>query len=135
MARNRKRAALAGLVFGATLAVAAVAEARSITVRWRFPAPERAAGFRVHVGAAPGAYTHTVDVGKPMPDAGGVYEASVEVPDTGSAFVAVSAYGERGEESPRSNEIVRTPSDASEPLPAAPAPELGTPGQPRVVRP
>ena len=115
------------------MVAAAAADARSITVRWRFDEPERVAGFRVHVGSAPGLYTHTVDVGKPAPDAQGVYRASVEVADQGPSFVAVSAYGEQGEESPRSNESVRAPA----PTEADPGPTegLGTPGRPRVVTP
>jgi hypothetical protein len=130
--RCRRRLA-AGLALGLGLGITAAgaAEARSITLRWRFAAPERAAGFRVHVGPRPGVYTRAVDVGKPAPDADGVFRASIEVPDHEPVFVAVSAYGERGEESPRSNESVRAPADAED----AAAQHLGTPGKPRLVRP
>jgi hypothetical protein len=125
------RRVLAGLAFALGLAAASAADARSITLRWRYPAPERAAGFRVHVGSAPGVYTRTVDVGKPAPDAEGVYRATIEVADHEPSFLAVSAYGERGEESPRSNETLRAPEPAEGE--AGAAPRLGTPGRPRVV--
>ena len=131
---SQHRRVLAGLAFGLGLAAAAAAaDARSITVRWRFAAPERAAGFRVHVGSAPGLYTRTIDVGKPTPDAEGVYRVSIEVADDEPTFLAVSAYGERGEESTRSNETVRAPAPTDGEVGAAE--RLGTPGQPRVVRP
>lgn len=130
---RRRRRLAAGLAVGVGFAAAGAAEARSITLRWRFSAPERAAGFRVHVGPRPGVYTRTIDVGKPAPDADGVFRASVEVPDDEPAFVSVSAYGERGEESPRSNESVRAPGPAE--AEAGTAQPLGTPGKPRVVRP
>jgi hypothetical protein len=130
---RRRRRLAAGLALGLGLAAAGAAEARSLTLRWRFSAPERAAGFRVHVGSRPGVYTHTIDVGKPAPDADGVFRASIEVPDHEPVFLAVSAYGERGEESARSNESVRAPGPAD--TEASAAPRLGTPGRPRVVRP
>jgi hypothetical protein len=135
-AQSRRRIRLAaGLALGLGLALAAAgaAEARSVTVRWRFSAPERAAGFRVHLGPRPGVYTHTIDVGKPAPDGDGVFRVSIEVPDHEPVFLAVSAYGERGEESARSNEGVRAPGPAD--ADGGAAQRLGTPGQPRVVRP
>jgi hypothetical protein len=116
---------------GLALAAASAADARSVTLRWRFAAPERAAGFRVHVGSAPGVYTHTIDVGKPAPDAEGVYRVSIEVPDQEPTFLAVSAYGERGEESARSNETLRAPEPAAGE--AGARQRLGAPGKPRVV--
>ena len=123
----------AGVVLALGLGLAVAAEARSITVRWRFAAPERAAGFRVHVGSAPGVYTRTIDVGKPPPDAEGIFRATIEVADHAPSFVAVSAYGEHGEESPRSNESVRAPAAAEGE--SATGEPLGTPGRPRVIAP
>jgi hypothetical protein len=128
---QQRRRVLAGWTLAACLAAAGAAEAREITVRWRFEAPERAAGFRVHVGPAPGRYTRTLDVGKPRPDRDGVYQVSIEVSDHEPSFVAVSAYGESGEESPRSNESVRAPAPADDETGAT----LGTPGRPAVVGP
>lgn len=130
---RRRRRGVASLALGLALAAAGAADARSVTLRWRFAAPERAAGFRVHVGSAPGVYTRTIDVGKPAPDADGVYRATIEVADHEPTFLAVSAYGERGEESTRSNETLRAP----EPADGEPggAPRLGTPGRPHVVGP
>jgi hypothetical protein len=130
---RRRRRLAAGLALGLGVAAASAADARSIVLRWRFAAPERAAGFRVHVGSQPGVYTHTFDVGKPAPDADGVFRARIEVPGDGPVFLAVSAYGERGEESARSNEGVRAPAPGEAEADAAQ--RLGTPGRPRVVRP
>jgi hypothetical protein len=128
---QHRRRLVAGLVLALGLAAAGAAEARSVTLRWRFSAPERAAGFRVHVGSAPGVYTRTIDVGKLEPDAEGVYRATIEVADHEPTFLSVSAYGERGEESARSNEGLRAPAPADGE--AGTAQRLGTPGRPRVV--
>lgn len=121
--KRRRLAALAACV--ALLGVAAPARAETVTLRWRHPAPERVAGFRAHLGSAPGVYTRTVDLGRPTPDADGVYRARVEVGDAERTHLAVSAYDEDGRESPRSNEWAR----------ASRAPVLGTPGRPEVVEP
>jgi hypothetical protein len=103
--------------------VAAGARAETVTLRWRYPAPERVAGFRAHVDGASG--SRTIDLGRPAPDAAGVYRARVEIGDGERVHLAVSAYDESGAESPRSNEWAR----------AASAPVLGTPGRPEVVEP
>lgn len=104
---------------------AAAGRAETVTLRWRHPAPERVAGFRAHVGAASGAYARTIDLGRPTPDAAGVYRARIEVDDGERAYLAVSAYDEAGRESARSNEWARSSS----------TPVLGTPGRPQVVEP
>jgi len=129
---NRCRASL-GLALMLLLASVAGAEARDVTVRWRYAAPERVAGFRLHLGPAPGQYTRTVDVGKPNPDADGVFRVRIEVSDGEPTFVAVTAYDGRGAESPLSNETVRAL--AAGRSPSAVAPGLGTPGRPEVIRP
>ena len=128
---QQRRRVLAGWALALCLLTAGAAEARSITVRWRFVAPERAAGFRVHLGPAPGRYTRTLDVGKPAPDREGIYQVIVEVPDHEPTFVSVSAYGEHGEESPRSNESLRAPAPTDDEAGA----RLGTPGRPQLVEP
>jgi len=128
------RWALVGLaLLSSFVGAAAPADARSISVRWRYPAPERVAGFRVHLGSAPGQYTRTIDVGPLEADAAGIYRVSVEVADDEPTYLTVTAYGERGEESARSNETLRAPvpSEAS----ARAETQIGTPGQPRVVGP
>ena len=126
------RWALVGLALLASSVVAALpADARSISVSWRYAAPERVAGFRVYLGSAPGRYTRTIDVGRPTADASGTYHVSVEVADDEPSYLAVTAYGAGGEESARSNETLRSPEPAS---PGAEAgTRIGTPGQPRVV--
>lgn len=129
---NRRGASI-GLALVLLLAPVAGAEARDLQVRWRYAAPERVAGFRLHLGPAPGEYTRTIDVGKPNPDGTGVFRVRIEVPDEGATFVAVTAYDSRGTESPFSNEAVR--GAAPERSGASGPPDLGTPGRPQVVGP
>jgi hypothetical protein len=121
--RGRRRAWAAA---AALALLASSARGETITLRWRHPAPERVVGFRVHIGPAPGEYTRTVDLGRPSPDAEGVFHAQIEVPDGAPVHVAISAYGAGGEESSRSDDWAPTPAAAA---PAAPA----APGQPKVV--
>jgi len=129
--RGTRRGVAGAALLSGLVALAAPADARSITVRWRYAAPARVAGFRLHLGPAPGQYTQTIDVGRVTADADGIYQASVEVADDEPTYLAVSAYGAGGEESPRSNETLRAPVAAA---PSASAEmQIGTPGQPRVV--
>ena len=118
--RRGRRSASAALA----LALGAVTAARAdtVTLRWRHAAPNRAAGFRVHFGDAPGALTHSIDVGQLTPDAAGIFRARVELPDGAPVYVAVSAYDASGAESPLSKTWRRAPS-------------LGAPGRPAVVDP
>jgi hypothetical protein len=120
---RRSRAALAALALACLASAAARAE--TVTLRWRHPAPERVAGFRAYVGSAPGVYTRTIDLGRPTPDRAGVYRARVELRDGEGEHLAVAAYDESGQESPRSNEWARSTG----------APALGAPGRPQVVAP
>lgn len=123
---DRKRGRLSALAVCAALCLsAAPVRAETVTLRWRYPAPDRVAGFRAHVGPAAGAYTRTIDLGRPTPDAAGVFRARIEVDDGERAHLAVSAYDETGRESARSNEWARTSA----------VPVLGTPGRPQVVEP
>jgi hypothetical protein len=104
---------------------AATAHAETITLRWRYAAPERVAGFRVHTGPAAGQYTKTVDVGRPTPDAAGVFSARIDVADAEPTHIAVSAYDASGAESPPSSDWAR----------AASAGAPSRPGRPQVVEP
>ena len=123
---GRKQGRLwAGAACAALGLAAGSAQAETVTLRWRYPAPERVAGFRAHVGGSPGSYARTIDLGRPTPDAAGVYRARVEVDDGELTHLAVSAYDETGHESARSNEWARS----------SLIPVLGTPGKPRVVEP
>ena len=123
---DAKRGCLPALAAAAALSLAAATgRAETITVRWRYPATERVAGFRVHTGPAPGRYTQTVDVGRPTPDAAGVFSARIEVADGEPTHLAISAYAANGEESPRSNDWAR----------AASAAAPSRPGRPQVVEP
>jgi hypothetical protein len=111
------------LALAAALAApAGAAHAETVVLRWRHAAHAEVAGFRAHVGSAPGAYTRTIDLGRPTPDAAGVYRATVEVADGEGTHLAVSAYDASGRESAPSNEWER-------------APALGRPGRPQVVEP
>lgn len=105
--------------------LAGAARAETVTLRWRHPAPGRVAGFRAHLGPAPGQYARSIDLGRPTPDATGVYRARVEVDDGARTYIAISAYDEGGSESPRSNEWARSST----------AVVLGQPGRPQVVEP
>jgi hypothetical protein len=91
----------------AVLAAAAPASARTERIRWRYPAPDRVEGFKIHIGQVSGAYGKVVDVGKPARN-GNVYEADVEVPDLAVMFVAVSAYAGTAE-SELSNQVTHEP--------------------------
>ncbi len=125
-ASDAMRDCRAGLAAAAVLSLAAAAaRAETITLRWRYPAPERVAGFRVHTGPAAGQYTKTVDVGRPTADAAGVFSARIDVADAGPTHLAVSAYDAHGAESPPSSDWAR-PASAGAP---------SRPGRPQVVEP
>ena len=118
--RRSRRSASAALLLALVAGTAAHAE--TVSLRWRYAAPERAAGFRVYFGKSPGALVHHVDVGQLRPDGAGIFRARVELPDGEPVYVAVCAYDASGTESPRSQPWLRTP-------------RLGTPGRPAVVDP
>jgi hypothetical protein len=125
-ARDPKRPVRSALAACAALCLmASAARAETVTLRWRHPSPARVAGFRAHLGPAPGQYTRTIDLGRPVPDAAGVYRARVEVDDGARTHLAVSAYDERGRESAPSNEWARRSTAGA----------LGRPGRPQVVEP
>jgi hypothetical protein len=122
VAHDRNRRSWAALALGAALASGATANAETVVLRWRHAAPARVVGFRAHVGSAPGAYTRTIDLGRPAPDAAGIYRATIELADGEGAHLAVSAYDEGGHESSPSNDWARGPA-------------LGRPGRPQVIEP
>jgi hypothetical protein len=114
----RKRSWRALTLSVLVLAFASAASARTELLRWQHPDPASVAGFKVYVGNAPGVYQTTLDVGMPTAS-GGVYSYSLQVPDSSTVYVTVSAYGSTGLESPKSNEQQRLGM-------------LGTPGTPQV---
>jgi len=85
------------------LAGASGASARTEQLRWQHPSAASVAGFKVYVGNAAGAYQTTLDVGLPSAS-GGVFSYSLQVPDSSTVFVSVSAYGPTGLEGAKSNE-------------------------------
>ena len=119
---SRRGRGSASAALAVALAAATAAQADTVTLRWRYAAPARVAGFRVHFGKTPGALTHRIDLHQLRPDAAGIFRARVELPDGEPVYVAVSAYDTSGTESPRSRPWLRTPS-------------LGAPGRPAVVDP
>jgi hypothetical protein len=116
----RGRAAALGLAL--SLVGAGASHAESVTLRWKHAASTLAAGFRVHFGKSPAVLPHSIDLGRVAPDADGVFQARVELPDGEAVYVAISAYDANGAESPRSRAWLRSPA-------------LGTPGRPTVVEP
>lgn len=152
---------LASILVLAAGGAAWAAGTRVETLRWAHPDPSDVAGFRVHVGSAPGVYDRSIDVGLPA-QGGGVFTYDLAVPSDADVYVAVTAYDADGLASPFSNEQFRAapqsgsgggtapppggsspPGDAPVPsegeAPDVEAPEepgaavLGTPGRPRVV--
>jgi hypothetical protein len=118
-ALGARRALRAGVFALAVLALASAASARTELLRWQHPDPSTVAGFKVYVGNAAGVYQTTLDVGKPTASAG-VFSYSLQVPDSNTVFVAVSAYGAGGLEGAKSNEQQRLG-------------QLGTPGKPQIT--
>jgi hypothetical protein len=114
-----RRLSRAFAVSALTLAIAHAASARTELLRWQHGDASTVAGFKVYVGNATGAYQTTLDVGKPTPSSG-VYSYSLQVPDSNTVYVAVSAYGSTGLESTKSNEQRRLGL-------------LGTPGKPQIT--
>jgi hypothetical protein len=112
--RSLRAAALGALL----LALASAAVARTELLRWQHPDPSTVAGFKVYVGDSPGVYQTTLDVGMPTAS-GGVFSYSLQVPNSNTVFVTVSAYGATGLEGPKSNEQQRLG-------------QLGTPGKPMI---
>ena len=71
---------------------APAALAGSATLRWTHPDATSVDGFRVHQSVAGGGFDLGVDVAKPSLDAGGVYTATVSVPDGVAVALRMSAY-------------------------------------------
>jgi len=97
--RGIRAAALGALL----LVGASGASARTEQLRWQHPSVSSVSGFKVYVGNAAGVYQTTLDVGLPTAS-GGVFSYSLQVPDSNTVFVTVSAYGPTGLEGAKSNE-------------------------------
>ena len=109
------------------IAAADPAAARTERIRWKYPAPDRVGGFRVHVGPESGAYGQVIDAGKPTPS-GNVYEYGLEVADDAVVFVAISAYAGSAS-SALSNEVRHKPKGVGRP-PGGKPDEPDQPDQP-----
>ena len=91
------------------LAIGAEASARTETLRWRHAEPATVAGFRVHWRTAGSTSYRIESVGKPTPDAQGIYSYSVVVDDGVDVYLAMTAYNADNLSSFSSNEICRGP--------------------------
>jgi hypothetical protein len=100
----------------------AAAQTRVESVRWYHTDPGAVVGYRVHSGPASRSYTSTADVGIPATDAQGAYVHSLTVPADGTVYIAITAYS-ASEESPYSNEKVRTATSTPPPPPPPSGPQ------------
>ena len=101
---SRRKGGICAIALTVLLIVgASAASARTEQLRWQHPSAASVAGFKVYVGNAAGVYQTTLDVGMPAP-ASGVFSYALQVPDSSTVFVSVSAYGPTGLESAKSNE-------------------------------
>ena len=114
LSRMMRAAGLCALL----LLLAGAASARTELLRFQHPDPASVAGFKVYVGNAAGVYQTTLDIGKPTAS-GGVFSYSLQVPNSNSVYLTVSAYGSTGLEGVKSNEQLRLG-------------QLGTPGKPQI---
>jgi hypothetical protein len=92
--------------------IAGTAQARTETLRWTHSAPNDVVNFEAYFGSQPGSYDNVVNLGKPTPDANGVYTATIEV-GSGDVYIALRAVGALSTQSPLSNERARTGTSTS----------------------
>ncbi|MBY0400993.1 hypothetical protein K2X89_11900 [Myxococcota bacterium] len=104
---------LGWLLLGAT-----DAEARQEVLQWTHPDATAVQRFEALYGTSTGVYGAPVSLGKPTPNASGVFQGSITVGDTANVYVVVRAVGTSGEISPNSGERYR----------AAPPPPTGGTG-------
>lgn len=113
------------LVLG-LLGFAGTAEARTETLRWAHPNPGAVSGFRAYKGSTSGSYTTTIELGKPTPDASGVFSFPLSLGDTESAYIVLRAYDAGNNLSTPSNERLYAPTGSG-------SNPLGVPGAPTLV--
>lgn len=97
MQGSRVRALRRGIrsVLGAvalSLALGQAAEARVETLRWSHSRVADVDGFKIHTGPSAGSYPTTINVGKPS-SSNGVFSYNLNVSDSATVYVAVTAYG------------------------------------------
>ena len=113
------RSALGALALA--LALGQTAEARVETLRWSHSSVANVDGFRLHTGSSPGAYTTTIDVGKPS-SSNGIFSFNLNVADNATVYVAVTAYGAGFLESFYSNAKALAPVSTAPPPSPTPSP-------------
>lgn len=100
------------------LLIATPSLARQELLEWTHPDPQGVDGYKVYAGQSPGVYAPPIDVGPRTPDANGVMSYDLQVADTATVYVAVSAYAGT-DESVLSNERVRMAQAPPPPPPSA----------------
>ncbi|MFO0687473.1 MAG: hypothetical protein U0900_02080 [Myxococcota bacterium] len=99
---RRIAVALGWLLLGAT-----DAQARQEVLQWTHPDAAAVQRFEALYGTSTGVYGSPVSLGKPTPNASGVYQGSLTVGDTANVYIVVRAVGTTGEISPNSAERYR----------------------------
>lgn len=105
-----KRTTVSAVLFSTALLVGLEASARIETLRWSHENPAAVDGYHVHYGIESEVYAWQIDVGTPDTDADGNFVYDLDVPDTATVYVAVTAYAGTLE-SDFSNERMRSPSE------------------------
>ena len=108
------RALAAGIGAALILGTPSMAEARTELLRWTHPDPGSVAGFNVYFGTASGSYGAPVNAEKPAPDSEGIHFFDLQVPvsvENERLYIAMTALDGDGQESPYSNERIRTLDD------------------------
>lgn len=101
MTSRIRRAPLASVLLQVLIGclLASGAQARSEILRWTHPSPASVRSFEAHYGSSSSALGQAVNLGKPVPDASGIYSASIQVADDQDVYVAVRAIGTDGSQS------------------------------------
>lgn len=117
------------LCITAVILCGSVASARTERLRWT-QSTTPVDNFKLYWGTSSGSYSSSLNVGVPAKDSTGAYFYDVVVADTGTFYFAVTAWYS-GLESPKSNQISRTPTTTT---PPPPPPTTGTkPNAPTVT--
>jgi hypothetical protein len=117
MTSRIRRAPLASVLLQVLVGclLASGAQARSEILRWTHPSPASVRSFEARYGTSSSSLGQSVNLGKPVPDASGIYSASIQVPGDQDVYVAVRAIGTDDSQSPLSAaRLRRAPPSISE---------------------
>jgi len=98
-----------GLTVLAALLAAGSAHARTEILRWTHDRPSDVTRWEAYVGDAPGDSATVSTLPTPTLDQSGVFESTVDVPDSATVYIALRAVGPNGTRSGWSNERSRVP--------------------------